>query len=110
MFDGCSSLESAPVLPAKTLAYYCYFYMFKDYTSLTTAPTLPATTLDDYCYYWMFKGCRNLSSIEVNFTAWLSTATSNWVSGVSSTVTFKCPAALPQIWDNSHIPDGWSIV
>lgn len=39
---------------------YCYYYMFAGCTSLTTAPSLPATTLANYCYYFMFRGCANL--------------------------------------------------
>ena len=32
-----------------SMATYCYSYMFYGCTSLTTAPSLPATTLADYC-------------------------------------------------------------
>jgi len=45
-----------------TMAAHCYRYMFSDCTSLTTAPSLPATTLTDYCYYYMFKGCTSLTT------------------------------------------------
>lgn len=45
MFWGCTSLVTAPQLPATTLDNYCYHSMFRDCTSLTTAPELPATTL-----------------------------------------------------------------
>ena len=40
-----------------TMARYCYFSMFSNCTSLTTAPALPATTLDSWCYGNMFQGC-----------------------------------------------------
>ena len=49
------------VLPATTLADYCYAQMFGCCTSLTRAPELPATTLGDYCYYEMFVNCTNLT-------------------------------------------------
>ena len=62
MFQGCTSLITAPELPATTLANYCYAYMFKDCTSLTTVPGLPATTLASYCYYYMFDSCKSLTS------------------------------------------------
>ena len=39
---------------------YCYRYMFYNCTSLTTAPALPATTLADYCYGNMFYDCTSL--------------------------------------------------
>ena len=61
MFNGCTSLTSAPALPATTLAGFCYSYMFKGCTGLTSAPALPATTLANYCYNSMFKGCTGLA-------------------------------------------------
>ena len=60
MFRGCTSLTSAPSLPATTLANDCYYYMFYGCTSLTSAPSLPATTLASYCYGSMFYGCRKI--------------------------------------------------
>ena len=62
MFYGCTSLTTAPTLPATTLAEYCYYYMFSGCTSLTTAPTLPATTLANNCYRYMFRGCTSLTT------------------------------------------------
>ena len=60
MFQNCTSLTVAPELPATTLAYGCYFNMFADCTGLTTAPELPATTLANECYNGMFYGCGSL--------------------------------------------------
>ena len=60
MFNGCTSLTTAPSLPATTLADHCYYYMFYGCTSLTTAPNLPATTLATSCYYNMFNGCTKI--------------------------------------------------
>ena len=62
MFYGCTSLTTAPELPATTLANYCYRGMFYGCTSLTTAPALSATTLTTSCYYQMFSGCTSLAS------------------------------------------------
>lgn len=62
MFRGCTSLTTAPELPATTLAEGCYGSMFQDCTSLTTAPALPATTLVNSCYNFMFKGCTSLTT------------------------------------------------
>ena len=62
MFDGCTSLTTAPELPATTLANACYAGMFMNCTSLTTAPELPATTLANYCYLSMFYGCSSLTT------------------------------------------------
>lgn len=65
MFYGCSSLTSAPELPATTLAEYCYDSMFSGCESLTTAPELPATTLADGCYNSMFQDCTSLTTAPV---------------------------------------------
>ena len=61
MFQGCTSLISAPELPATTLADYCYNSMFDGCTALTQAPALPATTLSNGCYSFMFRGCTALT-------------------------------------------------
>ena len=63
MFQGCTSLTTAPSLPATTLASNCYYYMFYGCTSLTTAPSLPATTLANNCYNSMFQGCTSLTTV-----------------------------------------------
>ena len=65
MFEGCTSLTTAPVLPATTLRYGCYVSMFEGCTSLTTAPALPATTLAGSCYNSMFRYCTNLTTAPV---------------------------------------------
>ena len=62
MFQGCTTLATAPELPATTLDKYCYQYMFSDCTTLTTAPELPATTLAADCYSSMFAGCITLTT------------------------------------------------
>ena len=62
MFDGCASLQTAPRLPATTLAAWCYSCMFEGCTNLQTAPDLPAPTLADSCYKNMFAGCTNLQT------------------------------------------------
>lgn len=60
MFQGCTSLVTAPSLPATTLAESCYYYMFYGCSSLVEAPALPATTLATNCYSGMFRGCTSL--------------------------------------------------
>ena len=62
LFYNCTSLTTAPSLPATTLANYCYNYMFSNCTSLTTAPSLPATTLINSCYRNMFENCTSLTT------------------------------------------------
>ena len=60
MFQNCTSLITAPKLPATTLVDYCYIYMFYGCTSLTTAPELSATALAEGCYMGIFQGCTSL--------------------------------------------------
>ena len=111
MFYGCSSLTSAPELPATALAQYCYYSMFSDCTSLTTAPELPATTLATGCYSYMFQNCSKLNYIKALFTTTPSNSyTNNWVSGVSSTGTFvKNSKATWDVTGNNGVPTGWAV-
>ena len=61
MFRDCSSLVNIPsILPATTLAPWCYQQMFYNCTSIVTAPELPATELYQNCYDNMFSNCINL--------------------------------------------------
>ena len=62
LFKDCSVLTTAPELPAKKLAFYCYYGMFDGCTSLTAAPELKATTLANDCYRGMFDGCTSLTA------------------------------------------------
>ena len=80
MFNGCTSLTSAPELSATTLAMACYSGMFQDCTSLTSVPQLPATTLSPTCYRNMFNGC---SKLKVNTT--------------SGNKIFTCPTTIPML-------------
>lgn len=62
MFRFCQKLTSAPKLPATILADGCYSKMFYFCRKLTSAPALPATTLADNCYENMFSTCEALTS------------------------------------------------
>lgn len=61
MFSLCYSLTSAPALPAEALAPFCYSGMFIG-CKFTSAPALPAKTMADWCYFAMFSACYNLTS------------------------------------------------
>ena len=55
--------------------------------------------------------CTNLNSIDVNFSDWTkSYPTNGWLSGVSSSGTFTCPADLPEEFGGDRIPNGWTVV
>jgi hypothetical protein len=60
MFSDCSSLKTAPELPATELTSNCYVSMFSNCISLVNPPELPATELADRCYAYMFDGCHSL--------------------------------------------------
>ena len=62
MFYDCTSLTTAPELPATTLTDHCYNYMFSHCYGLTIAPELPATKLAPYCYKEMFQYCGGLTT------------------------------------------------
>ena len=113
MFSVCTSLAQAPELPATTLATYCYRSMFNGCTSLAQAPELPATTLATSCYSDMFNGCINIDCIDCSFEAF-GDSTSDWLSNVSPIGTFICPTALGT---NETIqrgasccPEGWTVI
>ena len=109
MFQGCSSLTTAPALPATTLAQSCYYGMFQGCTALTSAPALPATTLADYCYIGMFFGCSNLNTIKLGYTGSFSTTYfNNWVNGVASEGTFYYNGSDTTTGE-SAIPTGWTV-
>lgn len=110
MFYNCTSLTSAPELPATKLAYCCYHAMFLSCTSLVEAPELPATMLFGSSYKDMFRGCYNLNKITclaTNMSA--GNCTDNWVNGVSHTGTFIKAAGATWGTGTSGIPEGWTI-
>ena len=112
MFYGCTTLKTAPTeLPATTLAEYCYDSMFENCTSLTTAPELPATTLSNYCYRYMFYACRKLNSITVYANDVSATdCTTDWLSNVANSGTFRNLGSATYSRDASGIPTGWTEV
>ena len=85
--------------------------MFSGCTSLTTAPELPATTLTSYCYMYMFQDCRNLNYIKCLATNIpTNDCTDSWVNGVSATGTFvKSESMVSWQTGNNGIPSGWTV-
>ena len=139
MFEGCTNLTTIPsgLLPAMTMAKNCYHSMFRSTTRLANVPydLLPATTVAEGCYTlmfqysnhgftglhlgatdlgtsafanWIFFDCP-ISQLEVDFKEWTS-ATTDWVLRTSNRGTFTKYEALPEIYDTSHIPVGWTVV
>ena len=139
MFDGCSELESMPVLLSGEYRFSSFKYsnmfrnctklknvnplpdvkpqismysnMFSNCTSLTDAPEIMLTSATRNSMTNMFAGCTSLSSVTVHFKTWPSTSyLNNWLSGVAPTGIFRCPAELPDERGNGRIPEGWTKV
>ena len=109
------------------LEVMCYQYMFESCTSLEKAPVLPATTLNFWCYEKMFNGCSSLNYIKMMGTqvkkdTWsgykpvdltsdnIGSYCTEWVNGVASSGTFvKNPDAKWEVRGVNGIPEGWSI-
>ena len=100
MFSGCTSLTSTPELPATTLEYGCYAHMFEGCTSLTTAPELPATTLVESCYQYMFEACTSLTTAPaLPATTLAKYCYSNMFDGCTSLTTApQLPATTLADW------------
>ena len=140
MFDGCSELESMPVLlsgkqgnslqkylfafrnckklknvnPLPEVKPYATMYaqMFRDCTSLTDAPEIMLSSANSQAgMTYMFAGCTSLSSVTVHFKTWPAASyLNNWLNGVAPTGIFRCPAELPDERGNGRIPEGWTKV
>ena len=113
MFSWCTYLETAPQLPATTLAKGGSWYMFEQ-CAITTAPDLPAETLVAECYGNMFVYCSNLNFIKCMANAGFSTSNcrQSWVKGVSSSGTFvKDSGVSVSTWSNGDngIPTKWQV-
>jgi hypothetical protein len=101
LFYQCTALESAPLLPATTLAPNCYRSMFYSCTSLASLPdgfTLPANTLAPNCYFAMFYSCTALASLPDGFTLPATTLTPNCYAAMFDSCT-----AL------ASLPDGFTL-
>ena len=94
-----------------------YADLFNGCTSLMSAPELPSVNLSSQCYYRMFKGCTNLNYIKANFVTDPSDNTNKytyeWLDGVASTGTFV--ANTEATWTDtvtrgtSTVPENWTI-
>ena len=89
MFEGCTSLTTAPELPALTLAECCYWAMFKDCTKLESVTMLAIDGFDKiYC-----------------LTDWLNNA------GTDTSVNWKTLKILSDfVYKDieSTLPDNWN--
>jgi len=110
MFNGCSSLTTAPELPATTLISNCYENMFRSCSNLLVAPELPATTLAPSCYAHMFRNCNKLNNVKCLAEDLSANAcTSEWLNNVSSTGTFIKKDGAQWNRGTSGIPTNWIV-
>lgn len=112
VFYGCTGLTDASKLIMPTdLTERSFAHMFENCTSLTKAPVLPAATLTSMCYRQMFRNCINLNAVKCLATDMsASMCTDLWLSEVASTGTFyKAPGSTWPSGD-SGIPNNWTII
>ena len=84
--------------------------MFSGCTSLTSAPALPATGLPIYCYYEMFKDCSSLNSVTCLATDISATGcTTDWLDGVASSGTLYKASGMADWSVGTNVPSGWTV-
>lgn len=111
---GRTEIEHSPELPATTLAYNCYTYMYAGCKQITDSPVLPAgylTGQTNGCYASMFYGCSNLTGVTCLAISRTSPSyTSTWLSGVAATGTFY-KNSNATFWGSgtTDIPTGWTV-
>lgn len=110
MFAKCTNLLYAPkALSIERFGsgYECAA-MFQGCTSLLTAPELPATTLSQYCYRYMFQGCTSLKAIRCRAKVKSTYSTQLWLEGVSASGTFYGHSTYGWSSGASGIPTTWT--
>lgn len=88
----------------------CFRNLFYGCTSLTSAPELPATTLSANCYLQMFRGCSSLNDVTVFANSWDVNNTTNWLYNVSPSGILRKPAGTNIPAGASGIPNGWTVI
>jgi len=101
---------SGLVLPSTT-RNGCYSRMFQGCTSLKTAPDLLASNIATYAYYHLFDGCGSLNYVKCLATSGINTSssTTSWLNGVASSGTFVKASASSWPSSTSGIPSGWTV-
>lgn len=141
MFNYSTTLVKAPKeLKSQSLAYRCYYQMFKNCSNLTTTPILAATDVaGQAAYYDMFNACTSLTeAAEISATAITgseacrgmffqcanlayvkclaksitgTSAMNDWLYGVASRGTFvKSPDMSSWSTGTAGIPNNWTVI
>ena len=105
MFEGCTSLDKAPDLPATILAANCYIKMFSGCISLKTAPVLPAGRIDYSCYNFMFQNCTSLESVTMLATSFGYIPLSGWLDGAGTNAENRTLKVASKEYYKSKIAD-----
>lgn len=111
LFHGCTSLTTAPEMPATSLQNGAYYMTFYNCNKLIIAPELPALTVPQNGYRQTFQGCSRLKYVKTymnNISA--SNCLLRWLDSVASTGTFVCDRNLNITTGANGIPNGWTRV
>lgn len=93
-------------------------YLFQNCTQLTSAPILPITQLADYCYHQMFKDCSNLKSVTMLATdVSASNCLTDWLKDAGTQATSRTlkvnskeeydKIKATNVQNNSNLPGIW---
>ena len=111
LFYSAPITDASELVLPTNVAPHCYKQMFSGCTSMVSAPELPATILADFCYAYMFQNCNSLNYIKcsaVDISA--DACTLDWVDRVSDNGIFSKPmAATDYVIGTSGIPYNWEI-
>ena len=109
---NCNSMLSSNFENITSISKYDHAFvaLFQGCTSLTKAPLLPATILPPYGYYYMFDGCESLKEVRISATKSATGALASWLKGVSAIGDFYCDpnATIFPTGSGSGIPSGWT--
>ena len=96
MFGGCTSLTSAPELPAKNLVRNCYYNMFNGCTSLKRIKMNASSGS------WgtnMFNGCTSLELVDMTGSTGVPTLSNvNNFANTNDTYKIVVPDSLYDTW------------
>ena len=111
LFDSNTALENAAdlILPAE-LMDRCYQEMFNGCTSLTTAPDLLQARLAGFSYLKMFYNCTNLNYVKcLLVTGHIGYDNLYWMTNVGASGTFVKAAGVSWPTGADGIPSGWTV-
>lgn len=116
MFAYSKAMTAAPksitLSSSSGIGYRCY-YMFQYCTSLVTAPDLPALSAYKYDYQYMFTNCTSLMSCKCNLLSPTFTSAGlcyRMFYGISTNGTlYRNPNSATWTKGSAGVPTSWSI-